>query len=175
MSRVVIENGGGARTWPGALGLSFAAGSTEDGVPQPPTLLREWITMGDIAKNPTGTEALMLRVASWAGKIAKNIPFGIDFSKVVITGHYPKPVLFALGAREGLGPTDLRGMGIQHLALVGYANDYSQCNITRAPPTFLVPSHCTLISRSFASWPLRSGRGIKSGQVQYLQQMPLNE
>jgi neutral ceramidase len=126
MSRVVIENGGGARTWPGALGLSFAAGSTEDGVPQPPTLLREWITMGDIAKNPTGTEALMLRVASWAGKIAKNIPFGIGFSKVVITGHYPKPV-------------------------------------------------CTLISRSFASWPLRSGRGIKSGQVKYLQQMPLNE
>ena len=34
MSNITIENQPGKRTWPGALGLAFAAGSTEDSVPR---------------------------------------------------------------------------------------------------------------------------------------------
>lgn len=165
MSCVLLEDIlQGERTWPAALGLSFAAGSTEDGVPWPPSGLREGITMGDIAKNPMGTEALMLGVASWAGHIAEKLPFGAVWAishEEIITGHLPKPILFAVGAREGLAPkilplqifrigqlviigvpaelttmagrrlretvlNELPSMGVQHLAIACYANDYSQ-------------------------------------------------
>ena len=165
MSCVLIENGRGARTWPAALGLSFAAGSSEDGVPWPPSGLKEGITQDNISTS----EFLMLGVASWGGRIVEQLPFGAVWAgshEEILTGHLPKPVLFAVGYSEGLGPkilpiqllkigqlviigvpaelttmagrrlretvlTELRSTGVQHLAIAGYANDYSQYVTTK--------------------------------------------
>jgi hypothetical protein len=147
----------GERTWPAALGLSFAAGSTHDGVPDPDIGLKEGIT----TSNWKVTEVWMNELASLGAKIVKGILTALEFSPEIITGHLPKPVLFAVGASEGLVPKvlpiqilkigqlviagfpgeittmagrqlryvvldELRGTGVQHLAMATYANDYSQ-------------------------------------------------
>ncbi len=169
MSCVQIKNSQGARTWPAALGLSFGAGSTEDGVPEPPTLLREGIT----GENKQATEDFMQTVAGVLGLMVKQIPpraVWAESHKEILNGHLPKPVLFAVGATEGLAPkilplqilrigqlvilgvpaelTTMAGRrlrksvlsllepgrsftGIQHLAIAGYANDYSQYVTTK--------------------------------------------
>ena len=103
MSCVVIDNAGGARTLPAALGLSFAAGSREDGVPKPDVGLKEGIT----TSNMKVTELWMNAVASLGAGIFKGIPTALDF-KPFVDGHSPKPILFALGAREGLAPINIR-------------------------------------------------------------------
>lgn len=160
MSSVVIENSQGARTWPAAMGLSFAAGSTEDS--DPGTGLREGIREGDVVV----TERLLQIVATLAGGAAYQLPTALAYGDDIIKGHLPKPILFALGAREGLGPkilpiqiikigqmvltgvpgefttmagrrlretvlTELSSIGIQHFAIAGYANDYSQYITTK--------------------------------------------
>jgi len=158
MSNVLIEDGKGARTWPAALGLSFAAGSTEDGEAQPPTGLKEGITR---LRAILPTEDAMLSLGAWAGALFENIPNALKFSNEEQAGHFPKPILFAVGASEGLAPkilplqilrigqfviigvpaelttmagrrlretvlNELSGEGVQHVAIAGYANDYSQ-------------------------------------------------
>jgi neutral ceramidase len=158
MSCVNIDGRGtGTRTWPAALGLSFAAGSREDGVPNPDVGLDEGITTSHWKL----TEILMNVLATLGAKIFKGIPTALEFSAESVSGHSPKPILFALGAREGLAPkvlpiqilkigqlviagfpgeittmagrrlretvlVELRHMGVQHLAMAAYANDYSQ-------------------------------------------------
>jgi neutral ceramidase len=166
LSSVVIENGGGARTWPAALGLSFAAGSTEDSAayvfPGIPTGLQEGIREGDVGV----TERLTQVLATLAGGLMQGIPTALAYGNDVINGHLPKPILFAAGASEGVAPkvlpfqllqigqlvltgvpaefttmagrrlretvmTELGSMGVRHLGIAGYANDYSQYVTTK--------------------------------------------
>jgi hypothetical protein len=137
MSCVEIEKeDGGGRvriTWPAALGLSFGAGSREDGVPDPEVLLDEGIT----TKNITLTEALLYLAGSPLVGIYTGIPTGQDlleksigsFSRAdgieVIAGHDPKPILFALGARDGLAPKVLpiQILKIGQLIITGFPGE----------------------------------------------------
>ena len=154
MSNVPIDGAPGARTWPAALGISFAAGSTEDS--DPGSGLREGIIEGEVSV----TERLLQAGASIVAPIFKDIPSQSSFSNDIIAGHFPKPILFAVGASAGLTPsilpfqllkigqlaltaipgeictmagrrlseTVLNGLSssqIRHLGLAGYANDYS--------------------------------------------------
>jgi neutral ceramidase len=118
MSNIPIEDPAGKRTWPAALGLSFAAGSTEDGVPRPPTGLREGITR---LRAILPTEDAMLSLGAWAGTIFENIPNALKFSNEEQAGHFPKPILFAVGASEGLAPKilPLQIFRIGQLAIIG--------------------------------------------------------
>lgn len=85
---------GGARTWPAALGISFAAGSSEDSVPQPDVGIDEGIT----AQNISEGDALITGVAS----LGLSAIFGIsviDQGEAVTEreGHLPKPVVLMPG------------------------------------------------------------------------------
>jgi neutral ceramidase len=84
----------GARTWPAALGISFAAGSSEDSVPVPDVGIHEGIT----ATNVTIGDAV---IASVAG-LGLSAIFGIsviDQATAVAEreGHLPKPVVLMPG------------------------------------------------------------------------------
>jgi neutral ceramidase len=86
--------GGKARTWPAALGVSFAAGSSEDSVPVPDLGIREGITAGNIDEG----DALIAGVAS----LGLSAIFGvsvIDQETAVAEreGHLPKPVVLMPG------------------------------------------------------------------------------
>jgi neutral ceramidase len=84
----------GARTWPAALGVSFAAGSSEDSVPEPDLGIGEGVT----AANITDGDALIAGVAG----LGLSAIFGvsvIDQATAVAerNGHLPKPVVFMPG------------------------------------------------------------------------------
>ena len=91
------------RARPAALGLSFAAGSAEDGTPYPPTGLREGIVEGDVGV----AERTVQVVATLAAAGVKGIPTVLALGKDVVEGHLPKPILFAVGAEVGLVPSVL--------------------------------------------------------------------
>ena len=142
------------------MGLSFAAGSSEDSVPIPPTGVREGITEFNITASERIAEGVV--IAALAGK------FGITKNKSdFIGGHMPKPIVLSPGllappiipnilpiqilkignlvitgvpgelttmAGRRLKKTvldELKGSGADHLALATYANDYSQYITTR--------------------------------------------
>ena len=86
--------GGETRTWPAALGISFAAGSSEDSVPEPDLGIREGITAANIDEG----DALIAGVAS----LGLSAIFGvsvIDQETAVAEreGHLPKPVVLMPG------------------------------------------------------------------------------
>lgn len=86
--------GGEARTWPAALGISFAAGSSEDSVPVPDLGIREGITAANIDEGA----ALIAGVAG----LGLSAIFGvsvIDQETAVAErkGHLPKPVVLMPG------------------------------------------------------------------------------
>ena len=93
-SRNVTIGAGGARTWPAALGISFAAGSSEDSVPEPDLGIDEGIT----AQNISEGDALITGVAG----LGLSAIFGIsviDQAEAVTEreGHLPKPVVLMPG------------------------------------------------------------------------------
>jgi neutral ceramidase len=95
-SNVAIATGE-ARTWPAALGISFAAGSSEDSVPEPDLGIREGIT----AQNISEGDALITGVAS----LGLSAIFGvsvIDQATAVAEreGHLPKPVVLMPGIEQ---------------------------------------------------------------------------
>jgi hypothetical protein len=110
-----------ARTWPAALGLSFAAGSREDGVPNPDVLLKEGITTSEANVNEKIANVLI----SLAAQIGKLIPSALDFPPDIVRGHVPKPILFAPGARDGLVPKILpiQILKIGQLVIVGFPGE----------------------------------------------------
>jgi neutral ceramidase len=90
----VTIGAGGARTWPAALGISFAAGSSEDSVPEPDLGIQEGVT----AQNISEGDALITAVAS----LGLSAIFGIsviDQGEAVPEreGHLPKPVVLMPG------------------------------------------------------------------------------
>ena len=90
----VTIGAGGARTWPAALGVSFAAGSSEDSVPEPDLGIHEGIT----AQNINEGDALITGVAG----LGLSAIFGvsvIDQAEAVAEreGHLPKPVVLMPG------------------------------------------------------------------------------
>jgi len=146
---------GWKKTYPAALGLSFAAGSSEDSIPIPPTGLKEGITKNNISF----TEKEFKKTV----KDALEDHFGkTTMSRTDKAGHSPKPIVLAPGlftppivpnilpiqilkignlvitgvpgelttmAGRRLRNTvlgELEGSGVDHLALATYANDYSQ-------------------------------------------------
>jgi neutral ceramidase len=135
MSCVVIENAGGARTWPAALGLSFAAGSREDGVPKPDVGLKYGITDSDLKV----TELWMNMLASTAGFFKEGIPTALHFRPEFVAGHSPKPILFALGAREGLAPKVLpiQILKIGQLVIAGFPGEITTMAGRRLRDTIL--------------------------------------
>jgi neutral ceramidase len=87
----------GERTWPAALGISFAAGSSEDSVPEPDLGIHEGIT----AQNIDESDALITGVAS----LGLSAIFGIsviDQAEAVTEreGHLPKPVVLMPGVDQ---------------------------------------------------------------------------
>ena len=98
MSQVQIDRQPGKRTYPGALGLSFTTGSTEDSIPR--------IKVGKYTFNSVQlTEGLVRGQLSWSEKLARGVitvALGIIFGRVkqsqeYITGHFPKPIVLATG------------------------------------------------------------------------------
>ena len=84
----------GTRTWPAALGISFAAGSSEDSVPEPDLGIHEGIT----AQNIDAGDAVITGAAS----LGLSAIFGIsviDQAEAVTErqGHLPKPVVLMPG------------------------------------------------------------------------------
>jgi neutral ceramidase len=95
-SNVTIGTGG-ARSWPGALGISFAAGSAEDSVPEPDLGIHEGITVQNIGEG----DALITGVAG----LGLSAIFGISVigQAEAVTereGHLPKPVVLMPGIDE---------------------------------------------------------------------------
>jgi neutral ceramidase len=93
----VSTGAGGARTWPAALGISFAAGSSEDSVPVPDLGIHEGIT----AANMTEADALITGVAG----LGLSAIFGVslvDQAAAVAErrGHLPKPVVLMPGIEQ---------------------------------------------------------------------------
>jgi len=159
-TRITMSNILGVATFPAALGLSFAAGSSEDSIPVPPTGVREGITVQNMTELENAAKNAVI------GALA--IKFGITTnSGVFIRGHNPKPIVLAPGllsppivpknlpiqilrignlvitavpgelstmAGRRLRQTvldELAGTGVDHLALATYANDYSQYITTK--------------------------------------------
>jgi len=100
-TRVDLSNlttgAGVARTWPAALGISFAAGSSEDSVPVPDLGIREGIT----AAHMTEADALITGVAG----LGLSAIFGVsvvDQATAVAEreGQLPKPVVLMPGIEQ---------------------------------------------------------------------------
>ena len=100
-TRVDLSNlttgAGVARTWPAALGISFAAGSSEDSVPVPDLGIREGIT----AAHMTEADALITGVAG----LGLSAIFGVsvvDQPTAVAEreGQLPKPVVLMPGIEQ---------------------------------------------------------------------------
>ncbi|MGK7947218.1 MAG: neutral/alkaline non-lysosomal ceramidase N-terminal domain-containing protein [Xenococcaceae cyanobacterium] len=97
MSKVSIESEPDKRTWPGALGLAFAAGSTEDSIPKIKVLrqtikvpLREGLRNDNLSLVERTQQGLII-----AGLAAK---FGITEDKEeFVQGHLPKPIILRTG------------------------------------------------------------------------------
>ena len=93
----VTTGAGGARTWPAALGLSFAAGSSQDSVPEPNLGIDE----GRTAANLTEGDAIIAEAAH----LALSVIFGIsliDQATAVAEreGQLPKPVVLMPGIEQ---------------------------------------------------------------------------
>jgi neutral ceramidase len=90
-----VETGGdGARTWPAALGLSFAAGSSEDSVPVPNVGIHEGITV----ENIRGVESQIIR----GTRLALSTLVGVSLvdqgkARKERKGHHPKPIALIPG------------------------------------------------------------------------------
>jgi neutral ceramidase len=100
-TRVDLSNlpvgAGGARTWPAALGISFAAGSSEDSVPVPDLGIHEGITATNIGDG----DALITTVAG----LGLSAIFGISVIDQATAisereGHLPKPVVLMPGIEQ---------------------------------------------------------------------------
>jgi neutral ceramidase len=93
----VTTGAGGARTWPAALGLSFAAGSAVDSVPKPDLGIEEGRTAANLTE---GDE-----IIEGASRVALSAVFGIsliDQATAVAEreGQLPKPVVLMPGIEE---------------------------------------------------------------------------
>src|SRR5205823_4390811 len=93
----VATGTGGARTWPAALGISFAAGSSEDSVPEPDL----GITEGTTAANITIANAVIGGVAG----LGLSAIFGVSVVDEATAlaerdGQLPKPVVFIPGIEQ---------------------------------------------------------------------------
>lgn len=96
MSHIEIAEQPGKRTWPAALGLSFAAGSSEDS--DPPLQLREGITVRTL----TRAESTILAASGIIAAIempGAQLPGHLDrkLTQDFVDGHAPKPIAFAPG------------------------------------------------------------------------------
>jgi neutral ceramidase len=94
---MVSTGAGGARTWPAALGLSFAAGSAVDSVPKPNLGIRE----GRTAANLTEADELIAEVSSALLRAV----FGLSrinraAARADRKGQLPKPVVLMPGIKE---------------------------------------------------------------------------
>jgi neutral ceramidase len=87
MSSVAVPDVG--RTWPAALGLSFAAGSTEDGIAKPPTIppLAEGISIEKPSRFFDTQLAEVIVAMRYAFGSQPRIP------DEVARGHFPKPIV----------------------------------------------------------------------------------
>jgi neutral ceramidase len=87
----------GARTWPAALGISFAAGSSEDSVPVPDLGINEGTTAGNLSDG----DAIIAGLASLGLSTIFGVPV-IDQATAVAEreGHLPKPVVFLPGIEQ---------------------------------------------------------------------------
>ena len=215
MSNVTLDSDPLRRTWPGALGLSFAAGSTEDSIPMiadgiesfrlreglyestvfPPSEMR----LGTIT--PPDRTAQGIIISALATQFGTTEDHG-DFT----SGHHPKPIVLRTGlldppitanaiplqlirigslvitavpselttmAGRRLRDTvlnELRGTGIEHLALACYANDYAQYVSTKEEYDM---QHYEGASTLFGPWTLEAlqlkfaalARALKNGNT----------
>jgi neutral ceramidase len=93
----VTTGAGAARTWPAALGLSFAAGSSQDSVPKPNLGIDEGITAANITEGDAVIEG--------AAGLALSAVFGIDLIDQATAiaareGQLPKPVVLMPGIKQ---------------------------------------------------------------------------
>lgn len=161
MSQVEVEDRSG-RTYPGALGLCFTTGSSEDSIPR--------VKVGNFSFNSIqlqeglveGQLSLWQRLVRGVVRLVLAAKFGqIEQSPEFICGHFPKPIVLATGlmnppitpnvlplqiikignlvlsaipgeittmAGRRLKNTvlsELKDLGVNHLALATYANDYA--------------------------------------------------
>ena len=161
MSQVEIEDRSG-RTHPGALGLCFTTGSSEDSIPR--------VKVGNFSFNSIqlqeglvkGQLSLWQRLVRGVVRLVLAAKFGqIEQSPEFIRGHFPKPIVLATGLMNPpITPnvlplqlikignlalsaipgeittmagrrlkdtilTELKDLGVNHLALATYANDYA--------------------------------------------------
>jgi neutral ceramidase len=93
-----VDLGGGKKTYPAALGLSFAAGSQEDSAPDPNVGAFEGITRNTRAWGGLSWELSDPAIMARSGLAAI---FGTTSnSKKFIDGHTQKPIVFAPGLLE---------------------------------------------------------------------------
>ncbi|WP_039780173.1 neutral/alkaline non-lysosomal ceramidase N-terminal domain-containing protein [Acaryochloris sp. CCMEE 5410] len=99
MSHIEIADQPGKRTWPAALGLSFAAGSSEDS--DPPFQFREGITVRTITKAESAILAASGVIAALEMPGAE-LPSHLDrkLTRDFVDGHAPKPIAFAPGLAD---------------------------------------------------------------------------
>ncbi len=81
---------------PGTLGLSMFAGSTEDGVPEPPSGLEEGIVEGNVS---IGQRAIQAAIGGGFQIAAFGIatPTALALNSQEVSGHLPKPITLAPG------------------------------------------------------------------------------
>ena len=98
MSQIAIEHHPGKRTYPGALGLSFTTGSTEDSIPRIKVAnlsfnsiqLKEGLVKGQLSALERLAHGIIATVLA--------IIFGrVKTSQEFIAGHTPKPIVLATG------------------------------------------------------------------------------
>lgn len=120
------------RTWPFALGLSFAAGSTEDSVSVyadpftgkvvPVENVREGLTSSEASRAPyNGARALMS--AAMSLKFSTTVPGALPGE--ITNGHAPKPILFAPRGDSKLAPSVLpiQCMRLGQFAVIGFPGE----------------------------------------------------
>ena len=99
MSNITIENQPGKRTWPGALGLAFAAGSTEDSVPRielpgvgtiDSFKLKEGLAKPNLSLKERAVQGVIIGVLAVTFGVTEDKP---DF----VNGHFPKPIILRTG------------------------------------------------------------------------------
>jgi neutral ceramidase len=93
----ITTGAGGSRTWPAALGLSFAAGSSQDSVPKPNLGIDE----GSTAANLTEGDEIIAGVSG----VLLSVVFGISLidqadARAEREGQLPKPVVLMPGIEQ---------------------------------------------------------------------------
>jgi len=92
-----VTAGAGGRTWPAALGISFAAGSSEDSVPVPDLGIHEGITADDMG----AANAVVATVAGWGLSAIFGVSvIGQAAAVAERQGHLPKPVVLMPGIEQ---------------------------------------------------------------------------